>query len=210
MPETNFFWDPLSDNILQERDEAGAVTAAYTTEPGLHGNVISQNRSGVESQFHFDALGSTLAVTDDNQQVTATRAHSAFGETTESIGNDTFPFQYIGQKGYYQSGVAGNYKVRLKKHAKAQGVGTDDLDSLWTAGQTYGDGRCQFTPQDLVSTNDPAKAQFFAHTGLEKQGHRTIFMNWTCCPCKEETVFSCAVPDPGAEGCQTLSPKRQK
>jgi hypothetical protein len=35
MPEINFFWDPLSDNILQERDETGAVTAEYTAEPGL-------------------------------------------------------------------------------------------------------------------------------------------------------------------------------
>jgi hypothetical protein len=56
MPETNFFWDPLSDNILQERDETGTVTADYTTEPGLYGNVISQNRGDDESQFHYDVL----------------------------------------------------------------------------------------------------------------------------------------------------------
>jgi hypothetical protein len=31
MPEINFFWDPLSDNILQERDETGAVTAEGKT-----------------------------------------------------------------------------------------------------------------------------------------------------------------------------------
>jgi len=47
MPEINFFWDPLSDNILQERDAIGALTGEYTTELGLYGNVISQNRSGV-------------------------------------------------------------------------------------------------------------------------------------------------------------------
>ena len=74
MPEINFFWDPLSDNILQERDETGAVTAEYTAEPGLYGNIISQNRGGAESQFHYDAQGSTLAVTDDNQNVTDTFA----------------------------------------------------------------------------------------------------------------------------------------
>jgi hypothetical protein len=48
MLETNFFWDPLSDNILQERDETGAVTAEYNTEPGRYGNLISQNRGGAE------------------------------------------------------------------------------------------------------------------------------------------------------------------
>jgi hypothetical protein len=75
MSRTYFFWDPLSDNILQERDESGTVTAEYTTEPGLYGNVISQNRGGVESQYHFDPQGSTLALTDDNQQVTDTYAY---------------------------------------------------------------------------------------------------------------------------------------
>ena len=37
----------------------------------------------MESQFHYDAQGSTLAVTDDNQTVTDTFAYSAFGEVTE-------------------------------------------------------------------------------------------------------------------------------
>ena len=82
MPETNFFWDPLSDNILQERDETGAVTAEYTAEPGLYGNIISQNWGGVESQLHYDAQGSTLAVTDDNQSVTDTFAYTAFCQST--------------------------------------------------------------------------------------------------------------------------------
>ena len=107
MPEINFFWDPLSDNILQERDETGAVTAEYTAEPGLYGNIISQNRGGVESQFHYDAQGSTLAVTDDNQNVTDTFAYTAFGEVTERTGTTEVPFQYIGQKGYYTDGLTG-------------------------------------------------------------------------------------------------------
>ena len=99
MPETNFFWDPLSDNVLQERDETGAVTAEYTAEPGLYGNIISQNRGGVESQYHYDARGSALAVTDDNQNVTDTFGYTAFGEVTERTGTTEVPFQYIGQEG---------------------------------------------------------------------------------------------------------------
>ena len=42
MARTYLFWDPLSDNILQERDETGAVTAEYTTEPGLYGNLAGK------------------------------------------------------------------------------------------------------------------------------------------------------------------------
>ena len=120
MPEINFFWDPLSDNILQERDETGAVTAEYTAEPGLYGNIISQNRGGVESQFHYDAQGSTLAVTDDNQNVTDTFAYTAFGEVTERTGTTAVPFQYIGQKGYYRDNLTGQYLVRRRVHEPAR------------------------------------------------------------------------------------------
>ena len=121
MPETNFFWDPLSDNVLQERDESGAVTAEYTTEPGLYGNLISQNRSGVENQYHFDALGSTLALTDDNQQVTDTYAYSAFGEATEQTGSAANPFKYLGRKEYYRDDVAGEHIVRRRPLSVRQG-----------------------------------------------------------------------------------------
>ena len=114
MPETNFFWDPLSDNILQERDETGAVTAEYTTEPGLYGNLISQNRSGVESQYHFDAVGSTLALTDNNQQVTDTYAYTAFGDVVDSAGITISSFQYIGRSGYYRHQAAVAYTIRRR------------------------------------------------------------------------------------------------
>lgn len=116
MPETNFFWDPLSDNILRERDETGAVTAEYTTEPGLYGNVISQNRGGVESQFHFDAIGSTLALTNDNQTVTDTRTYAAFGETVEQSGFMQFSCQYIGQHEYWRDSLTGQYLIRQRTY----------------------------------------------------------------------------------------------
>jgi YD repeat-containing protein len=47
----------------------------------------------VESQFHYDAQGSTLAVTDDDQNVTDTFAYTAFGEVTERTGTTEVPFQ---------------------------------------------------------------------------------------------------------------------
>jgi hypothetical protein len=30
---THFFWDPVSDNIIQERNDDGNVTVECTTEP---------------------------------------------------------------------------------------------------------------------------------------------------------------------------------
>src|SRR5258706_6027582 len=120
MSRTYFFWDPHSDNILQERDESGTVTAEYTTEPGLYGNLVSRNRGGVESQYHFDPQGSTLALTDDNQQVTDTFAYTAFGEVTEHTGSSVNSFLVIGQKGYYRDDLIGEYWVRRRPYSPAR------------------------------------------------------------------------------------------
>ena len=115
--KTYFFWDDLEDNIIEEYDDAGVTIADYTTEPDHFGNVISQRRDGQSSFFHYDALGSTLAVTDESQSVTDTRAYSAFGETTESTGNTTFPLQYVGENGYYKSALTGELLIRRRLYA---------------------------------------------------------------------------------------------
>jgi RHS repeat-associated protein len=139
MPRTYFFWDPVSDNILQERDDDGNVTAEYTTEPGLHGNLISQNRGGVESQYHFDPQGSTLALTDDNQNVTDTYGYNAFGEVTERTGSTVNPFQYIGQKGYYRDNLTGQYLARRRPYEPetARWLTVDDVELVFAGNHAY-------------------------------------------------------------------------
>jgi hypothetical protein len=119
--KTYLFWEPLSDNILQERDEAGALVAEYTTEPELYGNVISQSRGGVESQFHYDAVGSTLAVTDASQHVTDSFAYTAFGEVGVRTGTTDFTAQYIGRAGYTQYTVKGQYLARTRPYEATSG-----------------------------------------------------------------------------------------
>jgi RHS repeat-associated protein len=121
MPETSFFWDPLSDNILQERDETGAVTAEYTTEPELYGNLICQNRGGVESQYHFDALGSTLARTNEGQQIIDAYGYTSFGETSERTGSTESPFGFMAQHEYYFDELVTDYVVRQRTLSFASG-----------------------------------------------------------------------------------------
>jgi hypothetical protein len=156
MPETNFFWDPLSDNILQERDESGTVAAEYTTEPGLYGNVISQNRGGVESQCHYDAIGSTLAVTDDNQNVTDTFAYTAFGEVTERTGTAEVPFQYIGQKGYYTDGLTGQIVARRRPYEplRARWLAVDPLPFTLPYRRTSSQSGVQLSIDPINHPND--------------------------------------------------------
>ena len=137
MAKTCFFWDDLEDNIIEEYDEAGATIADYTTEPDRFGNVISQHRDGQSSFFHYDALGSTLAVTDESQQITDTRAYAAFGETTESTSITTFPYQYIGQKGYYRDGATGEYVVRQRTYVPRTARWLS-ADTILSFGSLYG------------------------------------------------------------------------
>jgi RHS repeat-associated protein len=131
MPVVNYDWDELEDNIVEEFDDAGNTLAEYTTEPDLFGNVISQNREGVESQFHFDALGSALAVTDDGQQVTDTRAYAAFGETAVSTGATALPFAYIGQWQYWHSNGRSQSIVRRRIY--------DGVRSRWLSQDPFAD-----------------------------------------------------------------------
>ena len=54
---TNHVWD--GQNILLETNGSNVIQVVYTLEPMLYGNLISQSRSGGDSFYLFDALGST-------------------------------------------------------------------------------------------------------------------------------------------------------
>ena len=49
---------------MTEEYEDGVLSLAYTHEPGLYGNLLSQNRNGVTSYYHYDGRGDTVALTD--------------------------------------------------------------------------------------------------------------------------------------------------
>ena len=148
MAKTYFFWDPLEDNIVQERDESSALVAEYTTEPELYGNLITQDRGGVQRQYHYDALGSTLALTDDNQQVTDTRAYTAFGEIAASTGNTTFPFQYVGQKGDYFESMTSSTVARRRIY--------DPRQVRWLNEWTEGRPGFVYVANSPITFSDPA------------------------------------------------------
>ena len=114
MPVVNYLWNPLNDNIVREFDDEENTIADYTTEAGLHGNVVSQRRNGVDSVYHTDGQGSTLALTNAAGDVTDTYAYNAFGEVTARTGDTVNPFQFVGQKQYYRDEETGNYDVRQR------------------------------------------------------------------------------------------------
>jgi YD repeat-containing protein len=75
-----FFWD--GENIARQINASGVTDRSYTLDPQVHGEFISQS-----SQFHhFDALGSTVQLTDSLQNLTDCYLYRAFGEETQLPG----------------------------------------------------------------------------------------------------------------------------
>jgi len=114
--ETNFVWDPESDDILLETDGSNVTQVVFTNELVLFGfsNLVSQRRSSATNYFGFDATGSTRDLTDAGQLTTDSRIYSAFGEAVASSGSTTFSMKWIGQFGYYSDWETGFVEVRRR------------------------------------------------------------------------------------------------
>ena len=107
MPEIEYVWDELSDNVIEEYED-GVLSVSYDHEPGLYGNLLSQNRNGVTSYYHYDGRGDTVALTDDSGNVTDTKEYDAWGNVIASTGSTVTPYQYLGCKGF-QTDIGGVY-----------------------------------------------------------------------------------------------------
>ena len=67
---TKFIWD--GQDVLLETDVSNNTQVTYTQTPDIYGNLVSQRRSTTSKYYHFDALGSTLALTGSDETVTDT------------------------------------------------------------------------------------------------------------------------------------------
>jgi RHS repeat-associated protein len=121
MAVTNFIWDEVSDNVLLETDENDAVTASYTNRPEQFGELLSQDRSGTKSFYHYDGEYSTSALTDENEDITDTFVYTAYGEEVARTGTTTNPFGYKGAVGYYTDESTSDIYVRNRTYEPAIG-----------------------------------------------------------------------------------------
>jgi len=118
---TNFIWDELSDNVQMETDENNVPTVVYTHRPERFGELISQERSGVTSYYHYDGQHSTRLLTDDSGAITDTYIFSAFGELVARTGTTTNPFGYKGAVGYYTNTATNDIYVRARTYEPVTG-----------------------------------------------------------------------------------------
>ncbi len=96
--ETRYVLDPggAMANVLMETDATGAATAYYIHGAGLLYRITP---AGERQQYHFDPVGSTLALTDANEAITDKYAYDPFGRRLNREGTTANPFQYVGRYG---------------------------------------------------------------------------------------------------------------
>jgi RHS repeat-associated protein len=84
-------------HILAETNAAGIIQRYY-----VHGNGLLYALEAPDdtiSHYHYDAIGSTLALTDVIEVVTDKYAYGPYGEATSSSGSSPNQFRYVGRFG---------------------------------------------------------------------------------------------------------------
>jgi RHS repeat-associated protein len=105
---TVFIYD--GNDVLAEADATGSIQVAYTRMPG--GQLVSEWLKGESYWYHLDALGSTVALTDESGKVKNKYGYDDYGNadasTTETIFNR---YTFTGQAWDANAGLY-HYKAR--------------------------------------------------------------------------------------------------
>jgi hypothetical protein len=75
----------------------------------IDGESVSETRSGVESDYVPDSLGSTIGLLNSNLQLTDTFAYWPYGEIQSRTGTNSTPNQFVGTFGYHRDSSSRNY-----------------------------------------------------------------------------------------------------
>ena len=92
---TKYIYD-AAGNLLAEADAGNTITRYYIYGQGLLAMVTPADEL---YSYHFDAIGSTIAMTDDSQQIVNAYAYTPFGIITNKQETITQPFTFVGQHG---------------------------------------------------------------------------------------------------------------
>jgi RHS repeat-associated protein len=85
--------------VLCETDGSGNITSYYVYGLGLAYKVLPD---GTHFYYHFDALGSAVAMTNDARSIVNAYAYDPFGKVTNAFEGTRNPFQFVGQYGVTQ------------------------------------------------------------------------------------------------------------
>ena len=94
-----YVYDPTAavPAVVEEITPSGTVY--YIREPS--GGLIARVAGESVRYYHFDALGSTVMLTDGSGAVTDKYSYDAWGNANHFYGTTEQPYQYVGEWGYY-------------------------------------------------------------------------------------------------------------
>jgi RHS repeat-associated protein len=95
--------------VLCETDENGTITSYYIYGTGL----LVREGNSKTYYYHFDSIGSAVAMTDSAQAIANRYSYSLFGRPTGSFEATHNPFKYLGGNGVLDDGN-GIYYVRAR------------------------------------------------------------------------------------------------
>jgi RHS repeat-associated protein len=140
----------------------GVMSVSYTT---INGEIVSENRNGVPSDYIPDALGSTIALLSDTHQITDSWTYWPNGQVRTRTGTNPTPHTFCGTVGYH-SDLVDNLtyvRARLLRPGLAR---WQTVDPLWPVQLAY-----------TYAAGSPTT--FFDRLGLE------VLCLQTCAPCME-------------------------
>jgi RHS repeat-associated protein len=114
----------------------------------IEGELISETRNGVESDYIPDTLGNTIKLVNMSGAVTDTFEYWPYGELRSHTGTSETPFTFGGTLGYYSDQWGGEY-VRARELEPVR-VSWMSMDPLWPAEQAFG-----YVRSNPISLIDP-------------------------------------------------------
>ena len=90
----------------------GGVTQFLSEGPSIYSPLLSHH--GSDFFYLFDALGTTLGLTDSSGLLTDTFLYDAFGNALNRTGSTVTPYQYVGAFGYFDEAEIGMMNLRRR------------------------------------------------------------------------------------------------
>lgn len=100
---------------------------AYVWTPGGRLLYSVDIGTGDPTFYHFDRMGSTLALTDKTEAVTDSYAYGPYGEPLAQTGSSTQPFTYIGAYGVRREGLLYHMRARYYDPQTARFLSRDPV-----------------------------------------------------------------------------------
>ncbi len=124
---TRYVLDPRGmSRVLMETDESGNPLVYYIYGKGLVGRIKAD---GAVHYYHGDALGSVLAMTDQNGVVSHRYSYDPFGRLLDQEEADPNPFTFVGMEGVMREG-ADLYYMRARYYDSRTGRFLSE-DPIW-------------------------------------------------------------------------------